>query len=127
MKIEANAIAYGIPIEMNITEHLRLKDLTLILSDESRYPCRSRRVEAPGRWFNPLIATLVSSGGRLLLATAISLLHRQGGEYALCDTDSLFAVATRNGGLIRCPGGPHRLPDGSEAVFAFSHEQVRER
>jgi hypothetical protein len=126
LKIEANAIAYGTPIEMNITEHLRLKDLTLILSDDSHYPCRSRRVEAPGRWFNPLIATLVSSGGRLLLATAISLLHRHGGEYALCDTDSLFAVATRNGGLIRCPGGPHRLTDGSEAFLALSHDQVRE-
>ncbi|HEU5215286.1 MAG TPA: hypothetical protein VFU30_07075 [Gaiellaceae bacterium] len=126
LKIEANAIAYGTPIEMNITEHMRRKDLTLTLSDDSRYPCRSRRVEAPGRWFNPLIATLVSSGGRLLLATAISLLHRTGSEYALCDTDSLFAVATKTGGLVPCPGGPHRLPDGREAILALSHEQVRE-
>jgi hypothetical protein len=127
LKIEANAIAYGTPIEMNITEHLRPKDLTLTLSDDTQYPCRNRRVESPGRWFNPLIATLVSSGGRLLLATAISLLHRRlEGEYALCDTDSLFAVATKNGGLIPCPGGPHRLPDGQEAILALSHEQVRE-
>lgn len=126
LKIEANAIAYGTPIEMNITEHRRPIDLMLELPDGDRYPCHNRRVETPGRWFNPLIATLVSSGGRLLLATAISLLHRAAGEYAMCDTDSLFAVATKNGGLTPCPGGPHRLPDGQEALLALSHDQVRE-
>jgi len=110
---------------MNITEHRRPHDLTVTLPDNTSYFCRSRRVETPGTWFNPLLATLVSSGGRLLLATAISLLHRQDGEYALCDTDSLFAVATKNGGLVPCLGGPHRLPDGREAVLALSHEQVQ--
>jgi hypothetical protein len=126
VKVEANAIAYGIPIEMNITEHLRPIDLILHLPDGETQSCRNRRVEQPGTWFNPLIATLVSSGGRLLLATAISRLHQLGGEYAFCDTDSLFACATKTGGLTPCPGGPHRLPDGREAVLALSHEQVRE-
>jgi hypothetical protein len=127
VKVEANAIAYGTPIEMNVTEHPRPKDLTLHFPDGETQPCRNRRVEEPGTWFNPLLATLVAGGGRLLLATAISLLHQHGGEYAFCDTDSLFVVATKTGGLIPCPGGTHRTPDGQEAVLALSHDQVREQ
>ncbi len=126
LKIEANAIAYGTPIEMNVTEHARPVDLVLHLPDGTTHTCRSRRVEEPGTWFNPLLATLVSSGGRLLLATAISLLHQHGGEYAFCDTDSLFACATTTGGLILCPGGPHRLTDGREAIRALSHDEIHE-
>jgi hypothetical protein len=127
VKVEANAIAYGTPIEMNVTEHLRPIDLTLHLPDGTTQPCRNRRIEEPGTWFNPLLATLVAGGGRLLLATAISLLHEQGGEYALCDTDSLFVVATNTGGLIPCPGGPHQTSEGQEAVLALSHDYVREK
>jgi hypothetical protein len=124
VKIQANAIAYGIPIEFNVNEHRRPIDLAVELPDGDRYTCKNRRVEAPGRWFNPLITTLVSSGGRLLLATAIALLHRIGGEYAICDTDSLFVVATRNGGLIPCHGGPHQLEDGQEAIKALGHHAL---
>ena len=85
-------------LDSNITAHRRPIDLMLELPDGEKHPCRNRRVETPGRWFNPLIATLVSSGVRLLLASAIRLLHRACGEYAICDTDSLFAVATKTGG-----------------------------
>jgi hypothetical protein len=126
VKVEANAIAYGTPIEMNVTEYLRPIDLTLHLPEGDTQPCRNRRVEEPGTWFNPLLATLVAGGGRLLLATAISLLHQQGGEYAFCDTDSLFVVATKTGGLIPCPGGSHQTREDQKAVLALSHDQVTE-
>jgi hypothetical protein len=89
-KVEANAIAYGIPIELNVTEHRRPVTVTVHLPDGSTYKTRSRRSEQPGRWFHPLLATLVASGGRLLLATAIAVVRERGGGYALCDTDSLF-------------------------------------
>jgi hypothetical protein len=127
VKVEANAIAYGTPIEINIDERPNLQDLLLHLPDGTTQPCRSRRVEQQGTWFNPLVATLVSSGGRLLLATAISLLHQAGGEYVFCDTDSLFACATTTGDLLACPGGPRRLPDGREAILALSHGDVQEK
>ena len=32
-----------------------------------------------------------------------------GGSYAMCDTDSMAIVATKDGGLIPCPGGAYRL------------------
>ena len=47
-----------------------------------------------------------------------------GGSWAFCDTDSMAIVATEEGGLIPCPGGPERLPDGTDAVQALSSAQV---
>jgi hypothetical protein len=41
------------------------------------------------------------------------------------DTDSMAIVASERGGLIPCPGGPHRSNDGTEAIRALSWSQVR--
>ena len=41
------------------------------------------------------------------------------------DTDSMAIVSTKSGGLVPCPGGPHRLADGREAVKALSWAEVR--
>lgn len=42
-----------------------------------------------------------------MLAAAMELVDRAGGLYATCDTDSIFPVATKEGGIVPCPGGPH--------------------
>jgi hypothetical protein len=92
IKTTGNGIAYGIPIELNVIEQRRPVQVTVHLPDGTSYISRARRTEQPGGWFHPLIATLVASGGRLLLATLIALVRRKGGTYAFCDTDSLFIV-----------------------------------
>ena len=69
---------------------------------------------------HPLIATLVASGSRLLLATAITRARRAGGAHVMCDTDGLFIAATTDGRDIACPGGPERLPDGRPAITTAS-------
>ena len=61
-----------------------------------------------------------------MLAAAMHLIERVGGVYATCDTDSVLPVATKEGGLVPCRGGPHRTADGEEAVKALSWEEVRE-
>jgi hypothetical protein len=48
----------------------------------------------------------------------------QGGTYVFADTDSMAIVANRSGGLVPCEGGPHRLPEGREAIRALSWEAV---
>jgi hypothetical protein len=87
----------------------------------------SATVQRPER-HSPLcffpIASLVTSGARLLLALAQRLVHDLGGEVAYCDTDSLFIVATENGGFAPCEGGQYRLADGRRAVRALSWAQV---
>ena len=74
----------------------------------------------------PPLASLITSGGRLLLALSERLVTDRGGTYAMEDTDSMAIVAHEHGGLIACPGGPYRMDDGSEAIRALSWEQVAE-
>ncbi|MBS1864119.1 MAG: hypothetical protein JSS68_20690 [Actinobacteria bacterium] len=119
MKATANSIAYGTGIEINVIERRKLQTVTVHLPDGGFYGVKAERTEKPGSYFNPLLATLVTGGGRLLLAAAMTLVAAAGGEYAYCDTDSLFIVATRSGGLVPCRGGSGRLPDGGEAVRAL--------
>jgi hypothetical protein len=70
------------------------------------------------------IAALVTSGARLLLAIAQRLVHDTGGEVAYCDTDSLFVVSTKHGGLAPCTNGPWLLPDGRRAVRALTWADI---
>lgn len=120
LKIAANATSYGIGIELNIQPANNPTLLDLHYPDGNSEPVEVRRVEEPGSWFHPLIATLTAAGGRLMLAAAMTLLHQAGGEYVSCDTDGLFIAATPQGGIIECPsalGGQIR---------ALSWEQVAE-
>jgi hypothetical protein len=90
MKATANSVSYGTPIELNVIEHRRPVGVTVHLPDGTSYHTTSKRIEEPGEWFHPLIGTLVSGAGRLLLATLMALVREKGGSYAFCDTDSLF-------------------------------------
>ena len=96
MKIAANAV-YGIGIEINVVEHHRRAWATIYRPDGTSYRNRFSRTENLGSYFHPFIATLVSAGGRLLLATAMAMLEAEDGGYLLCDTDSLFVAATKSG------------------------------
>jgi len=126
MKTTANAIAYGTGIEMNVVEHRRPVKVSIHLPDRTSYQVPAERTEQPGSYFNPLIATLVTGGGRLLLAAAMAGVEGAGGAYAYSDTDSIFVVAKRKGDLVPCEGGPHRMKDGREAIRARSWSQVNE-
>ena len=126
MKITANSICYGTGVEMNVVEHRKPVGATVYLPDGSSYRAKLKRTEDTGSRFHPLIATLVTAGGRLMLAAAMHLIERAGGVYATCDTDSVFPVATKEGGVVPCPGGPHRTAEGEEAIKALSWQQVRE-
>ena len=69
MKATANATSYGSAIELNPVEHRKGAWVTVHLPDGSSYRIHRDRTEEPGRWFHPLIATLVAAGGRLLLGS----------------------------------------------------------
>lgn len=129
LKILANSGGYGIYAEMNRQDSEKKKESRV------RGPWDERilevdRPEVPGPFCLPPVAALITSGARLMLALLERMVTDAGGTYAFCDTDSMAIVATREGGLVPCPGGPHRLPDGKEAVHALSWamvEEIRER
>ena len=88
------------------------------------YPSDVRYPEDPGPFFFAPIATLVTSGARLVLAMMQYAVEREGGKVAYMDTDSAFVVSTKDGGPVPCPNGPLRLDDGTHAIQALSWEQV---
>jgi transcriptional regulator with XRE-family HTH domain len=48
-----------------------------------------------------------------------------GGTVAAIAVDSIVVPVSRAGGLEACPGGPHRLPDGREAVRRLTPDEFR--
>jgi hypothetical protein len=59
-----------------------------------------------------------------MLALLEHCVTKEGGTYAMEDTDSMAIVATEEGGMVPCPGGSDRMKDGREAVKALSWKQV---
>jgi hypothetical protein len=88
------------------------------------FDCRSRAPEEPGAYCFPPFAALTAAGARLMLALLERVVTDAGGSYAFCDTDSMAVVATKEGGLVACAGGPATLPNGAPAVRALSWNAV---
>jgi len=126
LKIIANAL-YGIFAELNKHEYgkNRAKDIE-IFSGEFTRDEKTGVVELPGRFQFPPAAALITAGGRLMLAILEKLIQKEGGSYLLTDTDSMLFVASRQEALIPCPGGKHKISDGTPAIKAISWKQVDE-
>lgn len=87
LKIIANATSYGIFIEINSEEGD--KEQVKVFGLDS-FETEVERLEREGKAFNPIMATLITAGSRLLLASAEALLLRKEGYLAYTDTDSVF-------------------------------------
>lgn len=132
LKILANAGSYGLFVEVNpekvendpktgLPKRAKLK----VFAGERAFETTSEVVEKFGDWYFPPLAALITAGGRLLLAMLERSVTDAGGSYLLCDTDSMAIVASKDGGLVRCVGGLHCMPDRREAIKALSWEEVR--
>jgi DNA polymerase family B len=100
LKILANAMSYGIFVEL-IVEDLDKKETRLCFgSGNDDFPVEVDKVETPGRYFHPLLATLITGAARLMLAMTERLLLDAGLDWAFCDTDSM-AVAKPMGTAVR--------------------------
>ena len=92
LKILANATSYGIFVEINSEDKPRKNIDTYGLSRTIR---KSNKTEHFGLFFNPIMATILTSGARLMLAIVEAWLEEHNGYYAFCDTDSM-AVSPRH-------------------------------
>jgi DNA polymerase elongation subunit (family B) len=75
----------------------------VIFSGEKNGRKKSGYVEKPGDWYFPPVASLITSGGRLLLAMLEKSVDQKGGSCLSCDTDSLCIVGSRKGDFVPCP------------------------
>jgi hypothetical protein len=124
LKVLANAASYGIYAEMNRQESERKVRVTCRGIDPQPYSCSVLHPEVPGEYCFPPLAALITGAARLMLALLEHSVTELGGTYAMEDTDSMAIVATRNGGLVSCSGGPHRTGNQDQAVKALSWKQV---
>jgi hypothetical protein len=93
LKILANSGAYGIYAEINVAPtSTDEKQVGTWYADIGPVPGETHD-ERPGRFFNPVIASLVTGAARLALAMAEAEVAHRGGTFAFCDTDSLAIVA----------------------------------
>jgi len=128
-KCLANAGCYGLAVEVNGKRFgNKSKKKVHVFSGEINFDLQPNpeKVEVPGPWFCPFIASWITAGGRLLLAMLEKTVTELGGSYLMCDTDSMAIVSTEKGGLVPSAGGEHKLPDGREAVKALSWKEVKE-
>jgi hypothetical protein len=95
LKILANATSYGIFVELIVEEAGSKQSLVCFGGGDDGFPLGSAsaakpgKVEKPGSFFHPLLATLITGAARLLLTTVERLSLDAGVDWALCDTDSM--------------------------------------
>lgn len=89
LKIMANATSYGIFVELNVTEHEKLQEVACYGTEGEPFSTWVHNTEEPGRYFHPVLATLITGAARLMLAIAEQLTREVGIEWAFCDTDSM--------------------------------------
>jgi hypothetical protein len=123
LKVLANSGNYGIYAEM--IRHEQPGKVTVHPPDGEAFDTHVRAPETPGAYCFPPIAACITGAARLMLALLERSVTDTGGSWAFCDTYSMAIVATETGNqLIACPGGPHRLPDGTAAISTLSHADI---
>jgi hypothetical protein len=124
LKVLANAGSYGLFVEVN-AERKKKEESVSYFSGEKKGNVDSNYVEKPGAWYFPPIASLITAGGRLLLAMLEKSVQERDGGYLFCDTDSLCIVGSKKGGFVECPGGPV-TKNNKSGINALSLSDVQE-
>lgn len=86
LKILANATSYGIFVEMNTKSVEEMQ--TEVYSNE-KFISRVTKIDEIGKYFNPIISVIITSGARLALAIAETILKNYNEVHGYCDTDGI--------------------------------------
>jgi hypothetical protein len=89
LKIVANATSYGIFVELIVEQFDETESRLCFGSGNGGFPVEVDKAETPGRYFHPLLATLITGAARLMLAITERLISDAGLDWAFCDTDSM--------------------------------------
>jgi hypothetical protein len=116
LKILANSGSYGLFVELNPSESDAAE--LRVFSGEESFPTTSDVVEGPGTWFAPHNASLITSGGRLLLGMLEKCIADAGGTFLFCDTDSAAIVSSKHRKQIA-------MPDGARPITTLSGDEVQ--
>ncbi len=118
LKVLGNSGSYGLFVQIDPETKAKAAKVR-VHSGEKSFSMPSEYIEKPGPWYFPPVASLITSGGRLLLAMLERCVQDARGSYLFCDTDSMCVVASKRGGLVPCVGGKRKL-HGKDAIKALS-------
>ena len=93
--------------------------------DGERLRTRTSRPEEVGPLTLWHIAAAVPAICRAVMDVTRWDIEQLGGSIAATMTDALVVPCAPEARLAPCDGGPHRLPDGTEAVRLVSHDELR--
>ena len=114
LKILANSGSYGLFVELNPNE---ADNAPLnVFSGEESFETTSDVVEELGDWFAPHIASLITAGGRLLLAMLEKCIADMGGAYLFCDTDGAALGAAPSPPPMRAPRRENLCPECGKKI-----------
>jgi hypothetical protein len=123
LKVLANSGSYGLFVEVN-TERKKKETKVHYFSGETQGTVESNYLEKAGDWYFPPLASLITAGGRLLLAMLEKSVQNENGSYLFCDTDSLCIVGSKRGGFVECLGGSVKQKWKS-GIHALSLDRVK--
>jgi DNA polymerase type B, organellar and viral len=124
LKVIANSGSYGLFAEVN-TETKTKETKVSYFSGEKKGKLESAYVEKPGAWYFPPLASLIISGGRLLLAMLERSVAEKDGSYLFCDTDSLCIRGNEKRRFCPLPGRPISLEKEISNQSAFLGRKVK--
>ncbi len=96
LKILANSASYGIFVQIDPADFDKREYVDVYGPRDRAHRIFTKRYETPGPYFHPLLATVITSGARLMLAITEQLILDAGLDWAFCDTDSM-AIAKPDG------------------------------
>jgi hypothetical protein len=85
----------------------------------------TERPDVPGPFTLWHIAAAIPAACTAEIAITSHDIKVLGRTVAAVATDSIAVPVSRDGGLVPCPGGSHRLPDGSEAIRTLTPGELR--
>jgi hypothetical protein len=94
LKILANATSYGIFIELNVEDTEDDDPPLSIFTSQGQRVVQTSKREQPGRFYHPLLGTLITGAARLMLALSEKLALKRDLNWAFCDTDSMAFANT---------------------------------
>ncbi|HEY1604495.1 MAG TPA: hypothetical protein VGF77_02745 [Allosphingosinicella sp.] len=120
IKIAANSTSYGVFAEINVAERAKPTGLMVHSGTDAPFSFDADRVEEPGKFFHPLLASLIAGAARLMLAITETLVTGSELEWSFCDTDSMAIAKPETLGEPEFRKRVHRIVDWFDPLNPYS-------
>jgi len=123
LKIAVNATSYGVFVEVNVADMTEEVELSVLSGTDEPFAFKAMKVEEPGPFFHPLLATLITGAARLMLALTETLVEQEALEWAFCDTDSMAIAKPIAMDTAKFHARVHRIVDWFDDLNPYDFKE----